>query len=157
MSPSCSGSKTKRSRALRLPRTWAATELHSVAKLFSPWRFGSASCDCRLFLWAALRLSTSHTIACPDKFVNERRIGRDFEGSACSLVEVLFQCLRPRTEEKREKPQCVGFEVLAAVIMKSSVFFGYNALWCVESQPTFRRSTSLPSSESKNKRSKKSA
>jgi hypothetical protein len=84
-------------------------------------------------------------------------MGKDFEGSGCGLVEVLFQCLRARTEEKCEKPQCMGFEVLTAEIMKSSVFLGYNALWSVESQLTFRRSTSIPPSGSKNKRSRKRA
>jgi hypothetical protein len=83
-------------------------------------------------------------------------MGKDFEGSGYGLVEVL-RCLRARTEEKGEKPQCIGFEVLTAVITKSSMVSGYNALWSVERQPTFQRSTSLPSSGSKNKRSKKIA
>jgi hypothetical protein len=43
-------------------------------------------------------------------------MGKDFEGGGCCLVEVLFRCLRASSEEKREESQCVGFEVLTAVV-----------------------------------------
>jgi hypothetical protein len=51
----------------------------------------------------------------------------------------------------------VGFEVLTAVVMIEYYLLEYNVVQSVESQPTFRRNISPPSSGSKNKPSKKSA
>jgi hypothetical protein len=50
---------------------------------------------------------------------------------------------------------CVGFEVLAAVVMKSTVF--WDITLSVESQQTFLRNMLPPSSESENKPGKKPA
>jgi hypothetical protein len=49
------------------------------------------------------------------------------------------------------------WRILANTIMNEEEYrlLGYNAMWFVESQPTFRRSMLLPSSGSKNKPSKK--
>jgi hypothetical protein len=47
------------------------------------------------------------------------------------------------------KIDCVGFEVLVAVVMKCTYcLLGYNAVQSVESQPTFRSNISPPSSGS---------
>jgi hypothetical protein len=50
----------------------------------------------------------------------------------------------------------VGFEVLAAMVMESTIFWDIT-LSSVESQPTFRKNISPSSSGSKNKPSKKLA
>jgi hypothetical protein len=49
----------------------------------------------------------------------------------------------------------VGFEVLTAVVMKKFYLLRCNGMQSVESQPTFRRNVSPPSSWSNSKRSKK--
>jgi hypothetical protein len=51
-----------------------------------------------------------------------------------------------------------GFEVLTAVVMENNYYsylLGYNAVYSVEEEPTFRKNISPPSSGSKNKPSEK--
>jgi hypothetical protein len=60
------------------------------------------------------------------------------------------------TEYQIVKIACVGSEVLATVVMKSTVFWDATPFTLSKSQPTFRRNISPPSSGS-NKTSKMSA